>query len=232
MKKTKIVHPKAKITFRRNVLPPLLGFLMAAGVLGLLNYGWLVAQFQFRYQQIDRSVAAEPAIEPDPEAPAQLYIPSINVSTPIVTTEKSYDNAKVQLALRDGVVQFGASADPGQKGNIVIVGHSSGQAWAPGDYKFIFTLLEKIQLRDRIFLDFKGQRYIFRVEGMRTVAPTDLTVLQHGDEPQLTLITCTPVGTAKNRFVVTARQVSPDPAGAAPLTAEQTRTIPGMVIPN
>ncbi|HEV7952320.1 MAG TPA: hypothetical protein VGO98_03010, partial [Candidatus Saccharimonadales bacterium] len=35
------------------------------------------------------------------------------------------------------------------------------------------------------------------------------------DKPVLTLITCTPLGTSLNRFLVTAEQVSPSPSAAA-----------------
>jgi sortase (surface protein transpeptidase) len=41
-------------------------------------------------------------------------------------------------------------------------------------------------------------------------------VLNPTDEPTLTLITCTPVGTSKNRLIVTARQIVPNPLQAAP----------------
>jgi hypothetical protein len=49
----------------------------------------------------------------------------------------------------------------------------------------------------------------------------------------MTLITCTPLGTALNRLLVTAEQVSPDPAAAAAapegsgVEAESTTAIPG-----
>jgi LPXTG-site transpeptidase (sortase) family protein len=232
-KSDKPIHPKAKITFRHNIVPPVLGFLMFAGVLGLLNAQWLVAQYRYRFVKTvpESSLTATAAV--DPNAPAKLYIPKISLTAPMVTDEKSYEPGKVQLALRRGVVQYGgASADPGQKGNTVIVGHSSGQLWAPGDYKFVFTLLNKLANDDRIFIDFKGTRYIYRVSGTKVVPPTDLSVLQPTDQPQLTLITCTPVGTSKNRLVVVARQVSPKPETAAPATSGINAPVTGSAIPN
>jgi len=51
------------------------------------------------------------------------------------------------------------------------------------------------------------------------------------NKPVLTLITCTPLGTALNRLLVTAEQVSPDPAQAiaAPATGatDDDAAIPG-----
>src|SRR5664279_2650702 len=125
-KAAKPVHPKARMTFRHNVLPPLLGILMFLGVLGLLNGQWVTAQAQYRFVKPipEASYAAAPA-STSPNAAPQIIIPKLNLTAPIVTSERSYDQTKVQLALRSGVVQYGASADPGQKGNVVFVGHSS-----------------------------------------------------------------------------------------------------------
>jgi sortase A len=162
-----------------------------------------------------------------------MYIPKINVDAPVVTDMRSYDPGAVQSALQRGVVQYGVTANPGQKGNVVMAGHSSGQLWAPGEYKFVFTMLDKLVRDDRIIVDYKGTRYIYRVDSTRVVPPTDLTVLQQTEEPQLTLITCTPVGTNKNRLIVTARQVSPAPDTATPLQPEQLRgDAPMTTLPN
>lgn len=229
-KKQKVVHPKAKITFRHNFVPPILGILMFLSVLGLLNAQWVQAQYQYRFGTPGANplyIKSEQSI--DPNAPAHIYIPDINVDAPIVTDVKTYDPSGVQLALRNGTLQYGNSANPGEKGNVVVIGHSSGQLWAPGNYKFVFTLLDKMEVNQRIFIDYKGQRYIYRVSKTKVVPPTDISVLQHSDEPQLTLITCTPVGTSKNRRVIIARQVSPNPATAKVI---ETKAITTMTIPN
>jgi hypothetical protein len=43
----------------------------------------------------------------------------------------------------------------------------------------------------------------------KVVAPTDLSVLNQGSDNNLTLITCTPVGTSAKRLIIVARQISP-----------------------
>jgi len=228
----KPVHPKATMTFRHNVLPPVLGILMMLGILGLLNAQWIIAQVQYRFitpPPIAITVASVNVI--DPNAPPKIVIPKINLSAPIIIDEKSYEEDKVQLALRNGVVQYGTSANPGQKGNTVIVGHSSGQLWAPGDYKFVFTLLDKLVKNDRILIDYKGVQYVYRVEDSKVVIPSNVSVVQPTDDPRLTLITCTPVGTNKNRLVITARQVSPKPETATPLSPEQMKPITTRAVP-
>jgi LPXTG-site transpeptidase (sortase) family protein len=227
----KPVHPKAPFSFRRNVLPPLLGFMVFAGVLGLLNHQWVIAQAQYRfYQPNTQATAVIEATSPDKDS-VKLLIPKINVDAPIVYDEPSFADWKVQTALRRGPVHFGTTALPGQAGNMVVVGHSSGVAWAPGDYKFVFTLLDKLTVGDRILLDYKGTRYIYKVSETKVVKPSDLSVVQSTTKPQLTLITCTPVGTSTNRLVVIAKQVSPKPETATPINSEDVKPVTAFTIP-
>ncbi|HSH56265.1 MAG TPA: class D sortase [Candidatus Limnocylindrales bacterium] len=220
---SKPVHPKAAFSFRKNLVPPLLGLAVFGSVLALLNAQWIIAQYQYRFQKpTTAQVAVIDTSSPDPQA-LKLQIPSVNISAPIVFDEKSFEESKVQLALRRGVVHYGTTAVPGQADNTVIVGHSSGQLWAPGDYKFVFTHLDKVKQNDRIFVDYQGTRYIYRVSEILVVDPTNVSVVQPTTKPLLTLITCTPVGTSKQRLVIRANQVSPQPETATPVAAGQVK---------
>lgn len=218
-KAVKHTIPKPKFSFRRNLLPPLLGLVAALLIFGTLNSQWLLAQAQYRlYDPLPESyastsAAAAAASQPDPAAAPELIIPKLSVRAPIIF-ESSYKESKVQLALRKGVVHYGTTAEPGKNGNSVIIGHSSGQLWAPGDYKFVFTLLDKLQPGDTVTINYKGTRYLYRVQGSKIVPPTDFSVLDQTSQPTLTLITCTPVGTSKNRLIVSALQIEPKPAAA------------------
>lgn len=204
-------QPRAEFSFRRTILPPLLGILVTIGVLGLINGQWISAQL---YYQFARPAAAETVavsqLQLDPQAAPEVTIPTIQVKAPVIF-EPSYEEKQVQLALRRGVVKFATTADPGQSGNVVLFGHSSGQPWAPGDYKFVFTNLDKLRAGDKIYLDYKGQRYIYQMTTSQVVLPEEVGVLNPTNKPTLTLITCTPVGTSQKRLVVTAEQISPKP---------------------
>jgi LPXTG-site transpeptidase (sortase) family protein len=203
--------PKAKITFRHNILPPALGLLMFGGVMGLMNSQWIIAQAQYRYSPKVSAAAIDAEMYAQaPKGSVQLSIPSISVNAPVVY-EPSMAEWKIQIALRSGPDHLGSSALPGQKGNVVIVGHSSGQLWAPGNYKFVFTLLDRVEPTNLIFLDYNGVRYIYRVTSTEVINPSNFSVIQPTADLELTLITCTPVGTSKNRFVVHAHQISPNP---------------------
>ena len=59
-------------------------------------------------------------------------------------------------------------------------------------------------------------RYTYTITKKEVVKPTDVQKLVYdtGGKPVMTLITCVPLGTAQNRLLVTAEQVSPDPTAA------------------
>ena len=123
-------------------------------------------------------------------------------------------------AMQNGVAHFaipGASSHPGEIGNTVLSGHSSNDLFDPGDYKFIFAQLEKLQKGDTVYANYKGVRYTYVITGTEVVKPTEVSKLIYDtDKPILTLITCTPLGTSRDRLLVTAEQVSPDPVKSAP----------------
>ncbi|HSX16272.1 MAG TPA: sortase [Candidatus Saccharimonadales bacterium] len=215
-KPAKVTHPKATITFRHNFLPPIMGVLMFLGVLGFLNGQWVVAQMQYHFTPLHtKSRGTVPPLSLDPKAQPRLIIPSVGIDVPYITTESSYDVDKVQTALRGGVVHFGTTALPGQIGNMVIIGHSSEAIWAPGHYKYAFTLLNKVPEKALVYIDYRGARYIYRITSSEVVEPEDVGVLdQSTDTPDLTLITCTPVGVSTHRLVLHGVQISPAPSTA------------------
>jgi len=90
---------------------------------------------------------------------------------------------------------------PGQKGNVGVAGHRDT----------LFRGLREIGKNDLIqFETFEGN-YAYRVETTEIVKPQNVSVLNARDYPELTLVTCYPfhyVGSAPERFIVKARQIS------------------------
>ena len=213
----KSTGPKAHVSFQHNVLPALCGVLAFVGILGLMNGQWLVAQADYRFAP---KASAEPQFKhistKAPNDNSELFIPSINVDAPLHTDISTYADWAVQIGLRTGVVHYGHTALPGQDGNIVIVGHSSEVPWAPGNYKFVFTLLNRMKPGEYIYIDYKGTRYTYKMTSSEVVDPTDFNIIQQTNDPELTLVTCTPVGTDWHRLVIHAVQISPNPKLAAP----------------
>ena len=181
------------------------------------------AQYAFSSKPATPVVALAPSTEVVP-AENSISIPKINVKAP-VGYEPSIQEAAIQRALQDGVVHYGNTAVPGAPGNVAIFGHSSNDWWEPGNFKFVFVLLDKLAPGDQITMDYQSKRYIYEVTGSKVVEPTDVGVLNPTPTPTLTLITCTPPGTSLRRLVVSARQISPDPArGAVAVVAPTVQT--------
>lgn len=165
-------------------------------------------------QNIVIDPSADTSVSNDP----RLVIPKINVDVPaLYDVGSDYDSQ--MAAMQHGVAHFaiaGANSHPGEIGNTVLSGHSSNDLFDPGDYKFIFAQLDKLATGDTIYANYKGKRYTYVVTKTQVVQPTDVKALVYPTtKPILTLITCTPLGTSLNRLLVTAEQVSPDPASAS-----------------
>ena len=154
------------------------------------------------------------AVSQDP----RLIIPKINVDVPVLyDVGNDYDSQ--MAAMEKGVAHFaipGASSHPGELGNTVVSGHSSNDLFDPGEYKFIFAQLDKLNNGDTIYANYEGKRYTYVVTKKEVVMPNEVNKLVYPtNKPVMTLITCTPLGTSQKRLLVTAEQVSPDPAQAA-----------------
>lgn len=203
-------NSRVKLKFKKHVLPPLAGFFVAILVLAFLNSQLIAGKIAYNLYKNRSITEAAISTEPvDPSAPPRLKISKINVDAPVIFDVATIDEQAFQVALRRGVVHFPGTAVPGQPGNVAIFGHSSNQWWAPGDYKFVFALLEKLDKNDKIVLEYQGVRYVYAINSKLVVAPQDVSVLKQSTDNRLTLITCTPVGTSAKRLIIVAEQVLP-----------------------
>ena len=193
------------------------------------NFGGTQAQQAFAFVE-------KPTLLPIPEAQAQtssptlspdnaelpinppdnrIMIPKIGQNIPIkeVDSKNLVDQnwhgleEDIQEGLKDGVVHYPGTALPGQRGNVFITGHSSYYLWDPGRYKDVFALLHELVVGDTITVFYNENRYDYKVTEIKVVHPNEVDVLQQTDGKRLTLMTCTPIGTALNRLIVIAEQV-------------------------
>jgi len=89
------------------------------------------------------------------------------------------------------------SPPPGSSGNVSIAAHRlSYGAW--------FRDLDKLTAEDEIVLESPSAIYTYRVESIFTVADEAWEVVAPTEEPMLTLTTCHPPGSIRERLVVQA----------------------------
>lgn len=154
--------------------------------------------------------AVDPTVSGSVTADPRLIIPKLNIDVPVAFNINYNDTFE---AMNHGVAQFmipGASALPGQIGNLVISGHSAGDIYSSNPYKFIFSGLERLEPGDLIYINYESKRYTYQMTGSQVVEPTDVAALVYDtNKPILTLITCTPLGTSRYRLLVIADQISP-----------------------
>lgn len=145
----------------------------------------------------------------------RLIIPRINQNVPVIGVKnenlisRKWDELEsdIQNALRSGVIHYPGTSLPGDNGNTVITGHSSYYAWDPGRFKDVFALLHDVRVGDKMVMYFNQRKYVYEVESKKVVLPQDVNVLGPAPREQLTLITCTPIGTNLKRLILTAKLV-------------------------
>ena len=236
------VRDKAKkVTKSRHFIPALAGVLVLLAFV-FLQYNRVLFGMAAAYttpgnidpQNIIVNPSSDASVGPDP----RLIIPKLNVDVPIIYGVNAADHNAQMKAMEKGAAHFsiaGANAVPGQIGNAVFSAHSSNDAFAPGDYKFVFAQNEKLVKDDIMYMHYQGKRYTYAVTKKEVVMPNEVSRVQiQTDKPMLTLISCVPLGTAEKRLLVFAEQISPDPSGATKSTepvSTQSAAIPGKPSP-
>lgn len=232
------VQEKASETRKSRHFIPIIAGLVVVFIFLALQYNRLVISNIIAYVSPGsinpQNIIIDPNSADTVSADPKLIIPKINVEVPVVY-DIGNDNDSQMKAMTTGVAHFaipGANSHPGENGNTVIAGHSSNDLFDSGEYKFIFAQLEKLDVGDMIYANYNSKRYTYSITKKEVVNPNELDKLvTSGDKPILTLVTCTPLGTSKYRLLVTAEQISPDPALATAKKTEESHdersSIPG-----
>lgn len=127
----------------------------------------------------------------------RLIIPKIGVNSPIV--EGLNDRALLRGAWR-----YPSSSTPDKGGNTVITGHRF--RFRPPN-NTTFYLLDKISVNDEIVVIWENKEYRYKVKETKVVNPDQTEILNNTDQAILTLYTCTPLFTTKQRLVVVSELV-------------------------
>lgn len=218
----KISNAGKKVRRSRHFIP-ITAALVVMGVFVFLQYNALIVAAVKSYSSPGSVEPANVLVNPAENVTVaadkdnRLIIPKLNIDVPVDFNAKPDNDSQMQ-AMTNGVAYFGirgANAKPGQVGNFGIAGHSSNQWYDSGAYKFIFVNLSELTKGDSIFINYNKVRYTYTVTKSVVVNPTDVSTLQNNTQkPEVTLITCTPIGTALQRLLVSAEQISPDPNAA------------------
>ncbi|HVF75430.1 MAG TPA: class E sortase [Acidimicrobiales bacterium] len=157
-------------------------------------------------------VAAPPPV-PDGEAVAVIRIPKIGVEKAVVEGVALGD-------LKKGPGHYRDTPMPGQPGNAAIAGHRT-------TYGAPFYRLDELEPGDRITVATRQGTFDYEVRETKIVRPSEVSVLDPTPDNRLTLTTCHPRFSARQRLIVVAALLGP----AAPAPVSSTTTVPPGTIP-
>lgn len=126
-------------------------------------------------------------------SPNRVIIAKIGVNTPIV------DSANGDYALSKGAWRIPESSAPDKGGNTVITGHRF--KYLPPS-NLTFYLFHELEIGDTVLAIWQDKKYYYKIKEIKTVAARDLSILNQTEDSILTLFTCDPIYSQKNRLVV------------------------------
>jgi sortase A len=174
---------------------------------------WNLVKYNFEYRvlgtdnEIQENTLNQLQLDQDAyiEGPDKVIIKKIGVEAPLVFAN-SFDEKDVQNLLKEGLVHHFQTANPGEIGNSVIVGHSSSYQWDKNSYGKVFALLNELEKGDLIFIIHDHKKYRYVVYDKFIVNPDQVEVLSQEafQTPTVTLLSCWPIGTYWKRIIVRA----------------------------
>ena len=146
----------AKKSRRRRHLVPIIAGVFVVLLILFLQYNRLIFAPIMAYVSPGNSPATEieaidPTVTQKVSSDPRLIIPKLNIDVPV---HFGISLDEVIPAMNNGVAHYriaGASAYPGEIGNLVITGHSAGDVYSSNPYKYIFSGLERLEDGDLIY---------------------------------------------------------------------------------
>jgi LPXTG-site transpeptidase (sortase) family protein len=136
--------------------------------------------------------------------PQRLVVPRLGIDAKVVElgTKRDRNGELVWETAAFAAGHHRGTANPGEAGNMVISGHISSPH--EGD---VFRRLPEIAVGDGAIVYTAERVFLYRVVEKHVVPPSEVSVMEPGDRPTLTLITCVPDGVYSHRLVVFAHEV-------------------------
>lgn len=123
----------------------------------------------------------------------RLVIPSIGVDMSI------FEGPTQKVLDRGGIWHIPKTSSPAKGGNTVLSGHR--WQYLPPSNRTLY-LLDKVKIGEPVIVYWEGVEYDYRVGRREVVNPNRVDILNNTAEPQLTIFTCTPLFSTKQRLVL------------------------------
>ena len=139
-------------------------------------------------------ITPTPTVPLEMRLPTRLRIPAMSLDSPV--HEVSVNMGTWEVSSMDIGHHFGTGV-PGEQGNVVLAGHRDINS-------ALFRELDRLGPGDEIFVSNSLGEFRYIVGESLVVSPEHIEVMDPTDDSRVTLITCTPIGLATQRLVVTA----------------------------
>jgi sortase A len=196
-----VIHFLRTRAWARRTLSGLSALLVIVAV-ALLSYPLYTNVYQHRVQNRLKGQIASPQLKnayqnhtlKEGDSLTRIKIPKIGVDVVVVQGTSA-------SALRAGAGHYTDTPLPCDEGNVAIAGHRT-------TYGKPFANLDHLAVGDDIVLETPIGRHVYRVTRSPFVVPnTDFTVISQTPGRTLTLTTCHPKGSARQRLVVKAEML-------------------------
>lgn len=142
---------------------------------------------------------------PDAERTRTAVIPSDNrLVIPKIGVDNQIVEGNDDRSLYRGIWHYPTSSTPDRGGNTVLTGHRFQYLAGPRT----LYLLDQTKVGDIIIVYWKGTEYDYIIKERKIVNPSAVEILSNTDNPQLTLFTCTPLFSTKQRLVLIADPIT------------------------
>ena len=169
--------------------------LMLSGVLFLVYIYFPIIQIYF----------FPPQQVPQIKTEYSLYIPKIKAYSPIILGVDPWNETEYKEKLKQGVAQAKGSALPGETGSYLFA-HSSDYPWNITRYNTAFFKLNELKKGDKIYIHHNNTIVTYMVTDTKEIWTNEIKYLSD-IKSDLTLQTCTPIGTDLKRLLVFAKKI-------------------------
>lgn len=180
-----------------------LSLALLLGAAGMVGYPFYTNLYQDRVQsRLDRQLASPEIREAYVDRSVEVGDSLTRIKIPRLEVDVVVVEGTTASALRAGAGHYPSTPLPCEVGNVAIAGHRT-------TYGRPFHDLDLLEPGDRVVLETPVGSCTYETEGTSIVAPTATEVVANTpDEARLTLTTCHPKGSARQRLVLTATMVS------------------------
>lgn len=151
---------------------------------------------------LEELAESEKAEDPEQvyESPVDKYLQGKELSGVIEIPKLGVEAAILEgtddTALKYTVGHYPSTANPGEKGNCVLLGHRN---YVYGHY---FRRIDELEAGDQVIIKKDLKTYTYTITESFVVKPEEVWVLGDTEESVLTMITCTPMITYTDRLIV------------------------------